>query len=137
MKPKYTKAFIEQAVVKLLGRGNRTVKDLALQLNVSHSVARNWIARRKPAIMGGHEGGFCFGKGTVREIKKDVESKKAPLDGLDMMVLTNNGWVSQLGAGFFSWQHSNQTQCSQHHGSHSETTRPPLAATSIREKPVI
>ena len=48
MKPKYTEAFIEQAVVKLLGRGNRTVKDVALELNVSHGVARNWIARRKP-----------------------------------------------------------------------------------------
>jgi hypothetical protein len=88
-------------------------------------VARNWIARRKPAIMGGHEGGFCFGKGTVREIKKDVESKKAPLDGLDMMVLTNNGWVSQLGADFFGRQHSNQTQCSQPHGSHSKTALHP------------
>lgn len=31
------------------------------------------------------------------ELKKDVESDKSPIKGLDMLVLTNNGWVSQLG----------------------------------------
>jgi len=30
MKQKYTEAFIEQAVVKLLSRGDRTVREIAL-----------------------------------------------------------------------------------------------------------
>ena len=45
MKPKYSEAFIEQAVVKLLSRGARTVREVALDLNVNYYTAKNWIKR--------------------------------------------------------------------------------------------
>jgi transposase len=45
---KYSEAFIEQAVVKLLSRGNRTVREVALELNVSYHTAKNWMERRSP-----------------------------------------------------------------------------------------
>jgi transposase-like protein len=45
----YSEAFIDQALVKLLSRGDRTVRDVALDLNVNHHTARNWIKRGSPA----------------------------------------------------------------------------------------
>jgi transposase-like protein len=45
MKQKYTEAFIEQAVVKLLSRGDHTVREVALELNVNYHTAKNWIKR--------------------------------------------------------------------------------------------
>ena len=42
MKQKYSEAFIEQAVVKLLSRGKRTVREVALDLNASYHTAKNW-----------------------------------------------------------------------------------------------
>jgi hypothetical protein len=35
MKPKYSEAFIEQAVVKLLSRGDRSVQAVAADLNIN------------------------------------------------------------------------------------------------------
>ena len=49
MKNKYSEAFIEQAVVKLLSRGKRTVREVALDLNVSYHAAKNWMKRGSPA----------------------------------------------------------------------------------------
>lgn len=49
MKQKYSEAFIEQAVVKLLSRGKRTVREVALDLNVSYHTAKNWMKRGSPA----------------------------------------------------------------------------------------
>lgn len=34
-------------------------------------------------------------------LKADVESEKTPIEGGDVLALTNNGWMSQLGAGMF------------------------------------
>ena len=48
MKQKYSEAFIEQAVVKLLSRGKRTVREVALDLNVSYHTAKNWMKRGHP-----------------------------------------------------------------------------------------
>ena len=48
MKQKYSEAFIEQAVVKLLSRGKRTVREVALELNVSYHTAKNWMKRGHP-----------------------------------------------------------------------------------------
>ena len=48
MKQKYSEAFIEQAVVKLLSRGKRTVREVALDLNVSYHTAKNWMKRGYP-----------------------------------------------------------------------------------------
>ena len=52
MKQKYSEAFIEQAVVKLHSRGKRTVREIALELNVSHHTAKNWMARKSPGKAG-------------------------------------------------------------------------------------
>lgn len=48
MKQKYSEAFIEQAVIKLLSRGKRTVREVALDLNVSYHTAKNWMKRGYP-----------------------------------------------------------------------------------------
>ena len=45
MKSEYSEEFIEQALVKLLSRGNRTVKSVALDLNVNYHTAKNWLKR--------------------------------------------------------------------------------------------
>lgn len=49
MKSKYSEAFIEQAVVKLLSRGQRTVREVAVDLNVNYHTAKNWM-KRGPAV---------------------------------------------------------------------------------------
>jgi len=51
MKQKYSEAFIEQAVVKLLSRGQRTVREVALDLNVSYHTAKNWMKRGSSATV--------------------------------------------------------------------------------------
>jgi transposase-like protein len=48
MKSKYSEAFIEQAVVKLLSRGQRTVREVAVDLNVNYHTAKNWMKRGSP-----------------------------------------------------------------------------------------
>ena len=48
MKTKYSEAFIEQALVKLLSRGKRSVREVALELNVSYHTAKNWMKRVHP-----------------------------------------------------------------------------------------
>ena len=46
MKTKYTEAFIEQALVKLYTRGDKTVKSVAEDLNVSCQTLKNWMKRK-------------------------------------------------------------------------------------------
>ena len=48
MKTKYSEAFIEQARVKLFSRGKRSVREVALELNVSYHTAKNWMKRGHP-----------------------------------------------------------------------------------------
>ena len=45
MKPTYSEAFIEQAVVKLLARGDRSVQAVATDLNINYHTAKYWIKR--------------------------------------------------------------------------------------------
>ena len=45
MKSQYSEEFIEQALVKLLSRGNRSVKSVAQELNVNYHTAKNWLKR--------------------------------------------------------------------------------------------
>jgi transposase-like protein len=52
VKSTYSEAFIEQAVVKLLSRGKRTVRSVAQDLNVNYHTAKNWIRRGSPALPG-------------------------------------------------------------------------------------
>lgn len=52
MKSKYSEAFIDQAVVKLLSRGKRTVQAVANELNVNYHTAKNWIKKGTLAKVG-------------------------------------------------------------------------------------
>lgn len=45
MKTNYSDAFIEQAVIKLLSRGEHTVRSVAQDLNVNYHTAKNWIKK--------------------------------------------------------------------------------------------
>lgn len=46
MKSKYSEAFIEQALAKLYSRGDRTVRSVAEELNVSFHTVKNWMKRK-------------------------------------------------------------------------------------------
>ena len=53
MKSKYSEAFIEQALVKVYSRGERTVRSVAEELNVSFHTVKNWMKRKvvdKPGV---------------------------------------------------------------------------------------
>ena len=56
MKQKYSEEFVEQAVVKLLSRGKRTVREIALELNVNYHTAQNWMQRGSPNKAGMSQG---------------------------------------------------------------------------------
>ena len=56
MKQKYSEAFIEQALVKLFSRGKRSVREVALELNVSYHTAKNWMKRGHPDRAGASAG---------------------------------------------------------------------------------
>lgn len=45
MKTNYSEAFVEQAVIKLLSRGKRTIREVAFELNVNYHTARNWTKK--------------------------------------------------------------------------------------------
>ncbi len=43
MKQKHSEAFIEQALVKVFSRGDRTVRSVADDLNVNYHTLKNWM----------------------------------------------------------------------------------------------
>jgi transposase-like protein len=45
MKASYSKAFVEQAIVKVLTRGDRTVESVANELNMNHHTLKGWMKR--------------------------------------------------------------------------------------------
>jgi transposase-like protein len=45
MKTNYSDAFVEQAIVKLLSRGERTIESVAQELNINYHTARNWVKK--------------------------------------------------------------------------------------------
>jgi transposase len=45
MKTNYSEAFVEQALIKLVSRGKRTIREVALELNVNYHTARNWVKK--------------------------------------------------------------------------------------------
>lgn len=63
MKSKYSEAFIEQALVKLYSRGNRTVQSVAEDLNVNCHTVKNWMKRK-----------------VVRNLGASVTKEKRPQD---------------------------------------------------------
>ena len=45
MKSTYTEAFVEQARVKVLSRGDRTIRSIADELNMNHYTLKNWMKK--------------------------------------------------------------------------------------------
>ena len=45
MKTTYSEAFIEQALGKVFSRGDRTVRSVAGELNVSYFTLKNWMKK--------------------------------------------------------------------------------------------
>lgn len=45
MKQVYSEAFIEQALVKVFSRGQRTIKDVAAELQINMYTLKNWMKR--------------------------------------------------------------------------------------------
>ena len=52
MKSEFSEEFIEQALVKLLSRGSRSVKAVAQELNVNYHTAKYWL-KRATTVKGG------------------------------------------------------------------------------------
>ena len=52
MKTGYTAAFIEQALIKVYSRGDRTIKSVAEELNINYQTVKNWMKRAqvKPQV---------------------------------------------------------------------------------------
>ena len=46
MKSTYSEAFVEQALVKLLSRGDRSIRSVADDLNVNYHTLKNWMKRK-------------------------------------------------------------------------------------------
>lgn len=63
MQSKYSEAFIEQALVKLYSRGDRTVQSVAEELNVKYHTVKNWMKRK-----------------VVRKLGASVTKEKRPQD---------------------------------------------------------
>ena len=63
MQSKYSEAFIEQALVKLYSRGDRTVQSVAEELNVKYHTVKNWMKRK-----------------VVRKLGVSVTKEKRPQD---------------------------------------------------------
>jgi len=49
MKSTYSAAFIEQALVKVYSRGNRTIQSVAEELNINHYTVKNWMRNKVKA----------------------------------------------------------------------------------------
>jgi transposase-like protein len=47
MKSKYPEAFIEQALVKVMSRGSRTIRSVAEELNVNAYTVKGWMKNKK------------------------------------------------------------------------------------------
>ena len=46
MRIRYTEAFIEQALIKVYSRGERTIQSVAEELNVNCHTVKNWMKRK-------------------------------------------------------------------------------------------
>jgi transposase-like protein len=55
MKPKYNEAFREQAVQKLLQRGDKTISCIAEELNINVFTLKNWLKQYRPHTMSEHK----------------------------------------------------------------------------------
>ncbi len=46
MRKQYSDAFIEQALVKVYSRGDRTIESVAKEVNVGYQTLKNWVKRK-------------------------------------------------------------------------------------------
>jgi transposase-like protein len=52
MKSTYSEAFVEQALVKIYLRGNRTIRSVADDLNVNYHTVKNWMKHKSAGKLG-------------------------------------------------------------------------------------
>lgn len=50
MGSRYSEAFIEQALIKVYSRGDRTVQSVAEELNVNYQTVKNWMKRKSKKV---------------------------------------------------------------------------------------
>lgn len=50
MGSRYSEAFIEQALIKVYSRGERTVQSVAEALNVNYQTVKNWMKRKSKKV---------------------------------------------------------------------------------------
>ena len=50
MRSRYSEGFIEQALIKVYSRGDRTVRSVAEELNVSFHTVKNWMERKSDQV---------------------------------------------------------------------------------------
>jgi len=50
---RYSAAFIEQALIKVYSRGERTVQSVAEELNVNYQTVKNWMKRKESVTAAG------------------------------------------------------------------------------------
>jgi transposase-like protein len=55
MKPKYSQAFREQALQKLLQRGDKTIPCIAEELNINVFTLKHWLRQHRPQTMSEHK----------------------------------------------------------------------------------
>ena len=46
MRKQYSDAFIEQALIKVYSRGDRTIESVANEVNVGYQTLKNWVKRK-------------------------------------------------------------------------------------------
>jgi transposase len=46
MRKQYSDAFIEQALIKVYSRGDRTIESVAQEVNVGYQTLKNWVKRK-------------------------------------------------------------------------------------------
>lgn len=91
-KTNYTQAFKEEVVRKMLTRGNRTIADMAAEMNVPYHSVRNWLRNPKMAHLN-HTGG---GEKPSREWSPE-QRLQALLDTNNLAPEALNAWCRERG----------------------------------------
>lgn len=91
-KTNYTQAFKEEVVRKMLTRGNRTIADMAAEMNVPYHSVRNWLRNPKMAHLN-HTGG---GEKSSREWSPE-QRLQALLDTNNLAPEALNAWCRERG----------------------------------------
>lgn len=65
MKQTYSAAFIDQALIKVYSRGNRTIQSVSEELNINHYTVKNWMRNKIKAN---------------RNVSQDIAPEKRPQD---------------------------------------------------------